>query len=113
MDLEHDVCLAESGAIVRYLVNSRKIESPLYPVADLKRRVMIDRYLEWSIGELRQAASGLYVRKMLLPVFLGINSRESEIRQAEDKLREVLDKLDQIMGQAAEVDSSPYLVKGG
>jgi len=42
-----DFKLSESHAIMRYLCNSRNVEEQWYPKKDLKKRALIDLYLDW------------------------------------------------------------------
>ena len=56
--------LAESCAIMRYLVLSRGIDTHWYPIADHQKRAKIDSWLDWHHNWLRNGLSNYLVKKL-------------------------------------------------
>ena len=54
--VEGDFVLYESHAIMKYLCSTRKVDDHWYP-KDLKKRAIVDRYLDWHHSNLRQGAT--------------------------------------------------------
>eukprot|EP00742_Colponemidia_sp_Colp-10_P004378 GILJ01004674.1.p1 GENE.GILJ01004674.1~~GILJ01004674.1.p1 ORF type:complete len:236 (+),score=24.85 GILJ01004674.1:26-733(+) len=59
-------CLAESATIFRYLATTRRVGDSWYPL-DAKKRAIIDRALDWHLGNLRKGAAGYFAHSWLLP----------------------------------------------
>ena len=56
---EGSFCLYESGAILRYLCASRQLPDHWYP-RDLRKRALVDQYLDWHHLNLRIGSSGWF-----------------------------------------------------
>ena len=93
VDKSSDLVLYESNAIARYLCGD---SSSLYP-KDPKTRALVDQWLEWKHGSLRQGCAGIvrrrvmknlmkdYSKHSMAQVFVEVKE-EREIRQAQEAL---------------------------
>ena len=81
-----DFWLSEGHAIMKYLHSTRKWEDHWYP-ADIKKRALVDVYLDFHHWFLRQGAAGLVFRTVFAPMF-GLKFDQSEI----DNARRILDR---------------------
>ena len=98
-DTENDLRLSESGAILRYVVNKLEIDSEFYPREDLRRRALIDKYLDWSFAYVRQTTSTLYGVAILLPLLTGIQPEPALIAEKEASFKSTMEQLDEIFAQ--------------
>jgi len=59
--------LYESHSIMRYLATRYKVDEQWYPVKDVMRRIIVERYLDWHHLGLRKACMALFQAKVVLP----------------------------------------------
>ena len=92
-------CLAESHAILKYLAATRKVEDHWYP-ADVKKRALVDQYLDWHHSFLRQGASRSVFLKLFLPMLTGKVATEAELDFYRVYLRRSLVMMDGWLSQS-------------
>lgn len=87
--------LSESIAIIRYLAQKCKVPDNLYP-QDVKKRALVDEYLEWQHLNTRFACANLFRLQFIEPLLRGKTPDEREIKIA-TKYREVtLEKIENL-----------------
>ena len=97
-DTEDGLGTSESGAIVRYVANKLGLDTPLYPINDLRRRALIDRFLDWTISDIRKSSAGLYGAALILR-WRGLTVPQSLINQREEYWKRNMLFLDEILSQ--------------
>jgi len=83
----------ESHTIMRYL--SEKFQKRQYYPTDLKKKTLIDEYLDWHHTNIRPAASGYFRQKFLLPL-QGIKVSEDTLAKSVQNLQEVLKSFENV-----------------
>ena len=72
--------LLESHAIMRYLALSHNVADHWYPnTKDLKKRALIDQYLDWHHSSLRAGAGQTVFKSMFAPAMLGKTFTDEEL----------------------------------
>ena len=94
-----DFCLSESHAILRYLAESRGLTENWYP-KDLKKRAIVDQYLDWHHTMLRQGAAGFVFRKTFGPKLTGKTYTEEELNFHETYLKRSLNLMERWLSQS-------------
>ena len=97
-----EYCLNEGIAICRYLLESRKIDSPFYPYKDAKAMSLIDTMLQIAVEDFRSKTGPLYLFTVTGPSFLGYPEPTDEQKErylqlafkGYDLLEKILEKSD-------------------
>lgn len=78
--------LYESGAMLRYICSSRKLPDHWYP-QDLKKRAIVDQYLDWHHTNIRKGSTGWFYWQYIAK----IPATDPRIVTSKDTLRKSLD----------------------
>ena len=78
--------LYESGAIMRYICSSRKLPDHWYP-QDLKKRAIVDQYLDWHHTNIRRGCTGWFYWQYIAK----IPKTDARIVSSKETLRKSLD----------------------
>ena len=82
--VDGDFVLSESHTIMRYLACSQKCDDHWYP-SDLKKRALVDQYLDWHHTNLRTGCHLYLTKKIIYPLF-NKEATESEIKDLHKEL---------------------------
>ncbi|XP_066501678.1 glutathione S-transferase theta-1b [Hoplias malabaricus] len=80
-----DFCLAESVAIMMYLVEKYKTPDHWYP-ADLQKRARVNEYLSWQHSALRPHGSKIFWLKLMIPKVMGVEVPQEKMDAALEDL---------------------------
>mmetsp|Transcript_4299 Transcript_4299/g.3607 ORF Transcript_4299/g.3607 Transcript_4299/m.3607 type:complete len:131 (+) Transcript_4299:67-459(+) len=64
-------CTNERLNIVKYMIESRQVDTDLYPLHDMKKRMKIDQAIEFVIEEYRRRLMNILINTVFNPPFLG------------------------------------------
>nr|AKO22176.1 glutathione S-transferases-2 [Dermanyssus gallinae] len=95
--VDGDFCLAESRAIMCYLVNKCKPDSPLYPKCP-QARALVDRYLYFDMGTLYKSLAEYFYPKIMSGAPLD-PEKETKLKDALGFLEAFLGDNDYLVGK--------------
>nr|WEU54068.1 glutathione s-transferase theta-1 [Protohermes costalis] len=87
--------LAESVAIMRYLVREKLVPEHWYP-RDSKKQALVDEYLEWQHNNTRLHCSWYFRAKWIEPIMAGTPANPRRIEHLERRMSECLDSLEEL-----------------
>ena len=97
--------LLESHAIMRYLALSHNVADHWYPhTNDLKKRALIDQYLDWHHSWLRAGCGQTVFKSMFAPAMLGKTFTDEELVEPKQILKRALNEMER------KLQHSRYLV---
>ena len=87
--------LLESHTIMRYLAVTRNVADHWYPYnKDLKKRALIDQYLDWHHTSLRAGCGGTVFKSMFAPAMQGKTYTDEELVEPKRILKNALNELE-------------------